>query len=236
MTGRKEKEMELTIIKGKELSNKSLNSKFNAINKAIESVGRNTWNVAEKVSDIVTPNKDGEILYMSDFESVKDLAQYMNVSPAFISNCKKAVETNKSLLLKEQGYTVSQVYELSLASDISTFMIQYDISNMDSAKTIRQYVKEYNEANKSDDNVAKNPPYIDPNTAIDDFDRNEIDKSNKATTDNWNKSHPNEQYIYENGELRKIEMFDIVFDGKKRKITEECYFSLRDTLSKYNYL
>lgn len=123
------------------LSNGELKTALTTMMKALESGRKSTWDYAESVYNIVK----GEY-FKDDFKSLKEFAEYINLSKASISQYMGAVETKAFLaqfkdIKNLEEITVTKAYLLGTLGDmLEIFMKEKSISVL--IKSTDKYFKE----------------------------------------------------------------------------------------------
>lgn len=138
---------ELTIINSQEVSfvNKQFGVEVDKINRAITSHNKSNWIIADAVRKIIE-----EELFVDDFKTEKDLADFMGMSRPNLNKLKNAsakrVGVDNDCL---DGFTVAQVMEMAKVEniDIPTFLKGYNVSPNSTIQSIREAVQCYKEDN-----------------------------------------------------------------------------------------
>ena len=106
---------ELVKIETNEIANKELKKSFSEINKAISTIGRNTWKVADEIAKIVNDE-----LYKEDFENLHELAKVVGMSASNISRMSRVS------LLKNKYYEKLEKFSVSCVSEMLTVAEKVD--------------------------------------------------------------------------------------------------------------
>ena len=143
---------ELTKIETNEILNKELKKSFLEINKAVSTIGRNTWKVADEIAKIVNDE-----LYKEDFENLHELAKVVGMSTSNISRMSRVSLLKNKYYEKLEKFSVSCVSEmLTVAEKVDenafltflNFLLREDISTVSG---VRKYVKNFLEAEEAEE-------------------------------------------------------------------------------------
>ena len=106
---------ELVKIETNEIANKELKKSFSEINKAVSTIGRNTWKVADEIAKIVNDE-----LYKEDFENLHELSKVVGMSASNISRMSRVS------LLKNKYYEKLEKFSVSCVSEMLTVAEKVD--------------------------------------------------------------------------------------------------------------
>ena len=135
---------ELVKIKTEEIANKELKKSFLEINKAVSTIGRNTWKVADEIAKIVNDE-----LYKEDFENLHELSKVVGMSASNISRMSRVSVLKNKYYEKLEKFSVSCVSEmLTVAEKVDenmflTFLGLLLENEITTVSGIRKYVKKF---------------------------------------------------------------------------------------------
>lgn len=138
---------ELVKIETNEIANKELKKSFLEINKAVSTIGRNTWKVADEIAKIVNDE-----LYKEDFENLHELAKVVGMSASNISRMSRVSLLKNKYYEKLEKFSVSCVSEMLVVAEkvdenafitFLNFLLREDISTV---AGVRKYAKNFLEA------------------------------------------------------------------------------------------
>lgn len=124
------------------LANKELAKSIIAINKAVETGNKSSWTVAEEFNRIIADE-----LFEDDFDNEKQFAEFVGISKAYMSQCKRAVDFKNSH--PSVDTTVNKAYIFSTVDDFEDFqswvLDTYNAQPWEfSDKAVKDLIKEYN--------------------------------------------------------------------------------------------
>ena len=143
---------ELMKIETNEIANKELKKSFSEINKAVSTIGRNTWKVADEIAKIVNYE-----LYKEDFENLHELSKVVGMSASNISRMSRVSVLKNKYYEKLEKFSVSCVSEmLTVAEKVDensfitflNFLLREDISTV---AGIRKYAKNFLEVEETEE-------------------------------------------------------------------------------------
>lgn len=135
---------ELVKIETEEIANKELKKSFSEINKAISTIGRNTWKVADEIAKIVNDE-----LYKEDFENLHELSKVVGMSASNISRMSRVSVLKNKYYEKLEKFSVSCVSEmLTVAEKVDenmflTFLGLLLENEITTVADIRKYAKKF---------------------------------------------------------------------------------------------
>lgn len=135
---------ELVKIETKEIANKELKNSFSEINKAVSTIGRNTWKVADEIAKIVNNE-----LYKEDFENLHELSKVVGMSVSNISRMSRVSVLKNKYYEKLEKFSVSCVSEmLTVAEKVDenmflTFLGLLLENEITTVSGIRKYAKKF---------------------------------------------------------------------------------------------
>ena len=135
---------ELVKIETNEIVNKELKKSFSEINKAVSTIGRNTWKVADEIAKIVNDE-----LYKEDFENLHELAKVVGMSASNISRMSRVSVLKNKYYEKLEKFSVSCVSEmLTVAEKVDenmflTFLGLLLENEITTVVGIRKYAKKF---------------------------------------------------------------------------------------------
>lgn len=135
---------ELVKIETEEIANKELKKSFSEINKAISTIGRNTWKVADEIAKIVNDE-----LYKEDFENLHELSKVVGMSASNISRMSRVSVLKNKYYEKLEKFSVSCVSEmLTVAEKVDenmflTFLGLLLENEITTVAGIRKYAKKF---------------------------------------------------------------------------------------------
>lgn len=135
---------ELAKIETNEIANKELKKSFSEINKAVSTIGRNTWKVADEIAKIINDE-----LYKEDFENLHELAKVVGMSASNISRMSRVSVLKNKYYEKLEKFSVSCVSEmLTVAEKVDenaflSFLTQLLENEITTVSGIRKYAKKF---------------------------------------------------------------------------------------------
>ena len=135
---------ELEKIETNEIANKELKKSFSEINKAVSTIGRNTWKVADEIAKLVNDES-----YEEDFENLHELSKVVGMSASNISRMSRVSVLKNKYYEKLEKFSVSCVSEmLTVAERVDenmflTFLGLLLENEITTVAGIRKYTKKF---------------------------------------------------------------------------------------------
>lgn len=120
------------------LSNKKLTTQVNKIYTALKGMEKNKWQFAESVANIMNNE-----LYVDDFETDKAFAEFLGVSPSYVSRVTKCAAYHHIECVST--WTISKVQELIGVhhDEVPNLVATHNLSEDSTVKEIREAVRLY---------------------------------------------------------------------------------------------
>ena len=135
---------ELVKIETNEIVNKELKKSFSEINRAVSTIGKNTWKVADEIAKIVNDE-----LYKEDFENLHELSKVVGMSASNISRMSRVSLLKNKYYEKLDRFSVSCVSEmLTVAEKVDettflTFLALLLENEVTTVSGVRKYAKKF---------------------------------------------------------------------------------------------
>ena len=192
---------ELVKIETEEIANKELKKSFSEINKAISTIGRNTWKVADEIAKIVNDE-----LYKEDFENLHELSKVVGMSASNISRMSRVSVLKNKYYEKLEKFSVSCVSEmLTVAEKVDenmflTFLGLLLENEITTVADIRKYAKKFLEV---EEEIEEAEAEVE-----------EVEETEEVETE----------------ETKEEEIFDVEFDGVSYQILASVKQKIFDIL------
>ena len=192
---------ELVKIETEEIANKELKKSFSEINKAISTIGRNTWKVADEIAKIVNDE-----LYKEDFENLHELSKVVGMSASNISRMSRVSVLKNKYYEKLEKFSVSCVSEmLTVAEKVDenmflTFLGLLLENEITTVAAIRKYAKKFLEV---EEEIEEAEAEVE-----------EVEETEEVETE----------------ETKEEEIFDVEFDGVSYQILASVKQKIFDIL------
>ena len=213
---------EVIVVEAMGLVNKELTNEVTKIAKAIATIGKNKWKVADAIRNISEKE-----LYKDDFETDTALAEKLGMSKAQFSKLKNAslyhaysydvVEDGTTYKLAPlDEFTVTQVMEMLVIplADIAEFLDGFEVTPTMTIKDIRECVSCWKDDNKEQDSDTESE------TEADEPEANEQESEPESNETESN----NEDCISKGVFINKVSSMDSDTFAKMIKYLEEGGF------------